>query len=142
MAGMKSFIRSTSGRRGILSMTRAILGPSSYSSHGRLKGSHVSARALASKSTLADVISWSGCQDGQTSADTFAGGVAVGAMSHAFVSALTTKPHQSYQELLRSIRLILHPRYSQKPQLGSSHHIVSSLFLGLESKQSVTDGHA
>lgn len=27
-------------------------------------------------------ISWSGCEDGQTSADTFRGGVAVGAMSY------------------------------------------------------------
>ncbi|KDR69952.1 hypothetical protein GALMADRAFT_214755 [Galerina marginata CBS 339.88] len=101
--------------------------PYIYSSHGRLKGSHISARARASKSTPADVISWSGCKDGQTSADTFAGGVAVGAMSHAFITALTNKPHQTYQELLRSVRLILHPRFSQRPQLGSSHHINTNL---------------
>ncbi|TEB29231.1 hypothetical protein FA13DRAFT_1632294 [Coprinellus micaceus] len=101
--------------------------PYIYSSHGRLKGSHITDRARKSKSTKADVISWSGCKDGQTSADTFAGGVAVGAMSHAFTTALTSNPNQTYQELLRSIRLILHPRYSQKPQLGSSHHIVSPI---------------
>ncbi|KAF6758921.1 Metacaspase-1A [Ephemerocybe angulata] len=101
--------------------------PYIYSSHGRLKGSHITDRARRRKATNADVISWSGCKDGQTSADTFHGGVAVGAMSHAFVSALTANPTQSYQELLRSVRLILHPRYSQKPQLGSSHHIDTAL---------------
>ncbi|PPQ81149.1 hypothetical protein CVT25_015201 [Psilocybe cyanescens] len=99
--------------------------PYIYSSHGRLKGSHVSSRARAKKATPADVISWSGCKDGQTSADTFAGGVAVGAMSHAFIQALKDKPSQTYQELLRSVRMILHPRYSQRPQLGSSHQIAS-----------------
>jgi len=101
--------------------------PYIYSSHGRLKGSRLSSRALRHLSTPGDVISWSGCQDGQTSADTFAGKVAVGAMSHAFVTALTRQPKQTYQELLKSVRLILHPRFSQKPQLGSSHHIDTSL---------------
>lgn len=101
--------------------------PYIYSSHGRLKGKQISDRARRAKSTPADVISWSGCEDGQTSADTFHGGVAVGAMSHAFMEALKTRPNQSYQELLRAIRLILHPRYSQKPQLGSSHHIDTNL---------------
>lgn len=42
----------------------------------------------------------------------------------AFVTSLMQNPHQTYQELLRSLRLILHPRFTQKPQLGSSHHIV------------------
>lgn len=37
--------------------------------------------------------------------------------------------HQTYQELLRSLRLILHPRFTQKPQLGSSHHIVRLVYL-------------
>ncbi|TFK23705.1 peptidase C14 [Coprinopsis marcescibilis] len=101
--------------------------PYIYSSHGRLKGSHIKDKRRIDKSTQADVISWSGCKDGQTSADTFHGNVAVGAMSHAFVTSLTAKPQQSYQELLRSVRLILHPRFSQKPQLGSSRHIDTSL---------------
>ncbi|KAF5376933.1 hypothetical protein D9615_007299 [Tricholomella constricta] len=78
--------------------------PYMYSSHGRLKGSHVSDRMRRQLGTPADVISWSGCKDGQTSADTFAGGVAVGAMSYAFITALSRNPKQSYQELLKSIR--------------------------------------
>ncbi|KAF9053145.1 peptidase C14, caspase domain-containing protein [Panaeolus papilionaceus] len=98
--------------------------PFIYSSHGRLKGSHVSNRARRNKGTKADVISFSGCKDGQTSADTFAGNVAVGAMSHFFSA---NNPDQTYQDLLRSIRLILYPRFSQKPQLGSSHHIDTNL---------------
>jgi hypothetical protein len=98
-----------------------------YSAHGRLKTSPITRKAQASKASPADVISWSACQDGQTSADTFAGGVAVGAMSHAFIDALSKNPHPTYQELFRSIRLTLNPRYSQKPQLGSSHQIDTNL---------------
>ncbi|KAJ6623271.1 caspase domain-containing protein [Mycena sp. CBHHK59/15] len=83
-----------------------------YSSSGRLKGSHA---------TPADVISLSGCKDGQTSADTFA------AASPSAQRATDEHPHQSYQELLHNVRLILHPKFSQKPQLGSSHPIDTSL---------------
>ncbi|CCM05308.1 uncharacterized protein FIBRA_07522 [Fibroporia radiculosa] len=68
-------------------------------------------------------ISWSGCMDSQTSADTWEAGAAVGAMSYAFMKSLTDKPQQSYQQLLGSIRSILKKHYSQKPQLSASHHI-------------------
>lgn len=101
--------------------------PYIYGSDGRLKRQMISRSARERKSTRADVISWSGSKDGQTSADTFQGGVAVGAMSYAFISSLRKTPDQSYQQLLRSIRKILHPKYSQKPQLGSSHHINTNL---------------
>ncbi|KAK0206820.1 caspase domain-containing protein [Desarmillaria ectypa] len=101
--------------------------PYIYGSDGRLKGEQVSKKWGKIKSTSADVISWSGSKDGQTSADTFQGGVAVGAMSYAFISSLRRTPEQSYQQLLRSIRKILNPKYSQKPQLGSSHHINTNL---------------
>ncbi|EGO19641.1 hypothetical protein SERLADRAFT_402216 [Serpula lacrymans var. lacrymans S7.9] len=101
--------------------------PYIYHSNGRLKGSHVTSQARAYKSTQADVVSWCGCRDDQTSADTFQGGVAVGAMSYAFATSLSRNPNQSYQELLRSIREILKSRYSQKPQLSSSHPIDTNL---------------
>jgi hypothetical protein len=101
--------------------------PYIYSSRGRLKGSHISSKARRSKATPADVISWTSCLDDQTSSDTFTGGVAVGAMSQAFVTSLTQNSQQTYQELLRSLRLILHPRFTQKPQLSSSHHIDTNL---------------
>lgn len=44
----------------------------------------------------ADVISWSGCKDIQTSADAVEAGKATGAMSWAFITALTKYPQQSY----------------------------------------------
>ncbi|KAI0666491.1 peptidase C14, caspase domain-containing protein [Trametes maxima] len=101
--------------------------PYLYSSDGRVKGSQVTDRWVEYKSTPADVISWSGCKDSQTSADTWEKGVATGAMSYAFMSSLHQNPNQTYQELLRSIRVILKKRYSQKPQLSSSHRIDTNL---------------
>ncbi|KAH7107065.1 peptidase C14, caspase domain-containing protein [Auriculariales sp. MPI-PUGE-AT-0066] len=74
-----------------------------------------------SKTSPADVISWSGCKDTQTSADTQEAGQATGAMSWAFIASLTERPQQTYQELLVSIRSLLKSKYSQKPQLSSSH---------------------
>lgn len=75
----------------------------------------------ATRTSPADVISFSGCKDSQTSADTQEAGQATGAMSFAFISALTSKHGQSYQELLNNVREILRAKYSQKPQLSSSH---------------------
>jgi len=77
--------------------------------------------ARATKTSPADAISWSGCKDSQTSADTEEAGRATGAMSFAFISALRQNPSQSYQQLLNSLRDILKSKYSQKPQLSSSH---------------------
>ncbi|KAI0311960.1 peptidase C14, caspase domain-containing protein [Amylostereum chailletii] len=78
-------------------------------------------RARRTKTSPADVISWSGCKDSQTSADAVEAGAATGAMSYAFIHALRERPQQSYQQLLTSIREILRAKYSQKPQLSSSH---------------------
>ncbi|KAG8918194.1 Ca(2+)-dependent cysteine protease [Tulasnella sp. 408] len=73
------------------------------------------------RTSPADVISWSGCKDSQTSADTQVAGQGTGAMSWAFTEALTENSQQSYQQLLISIRSKLRAKYSQKPQLSSSH---------------------
>lgn len=48
---------------------------------------------------------------------------ATGAMSWAFISAIKANPKQSYVELLNSVRDILETKYTQKPQLSSSHPI-------------------
>ncbi|TFK75218.1 hypothetical protein BDN72DRAFT_892560 [Pluteus cervinus] len=77
--------------------------------------------AKATRTSPADVISWSGCKDSQTSADTQEAGNATGAMSFAFISALSQNHQQTYQQLLVNIREILRAKYSQKPQLSSSH---------------------
>lgn len=100
--------------------------PYIYHADGRLKGVHVTDRARALKGSSADVISFSGCRDDQTSADTVQRGVAVGAMSYAFVMSLSRNPVQSYQGLLRSVREILR-QYEQKVQLSSSHPIDTNL---------------
>lgn len=84
---------------------------------------------LHSPSRLTDLLvpvlplaqSWSGCKDSQTSADTQEAGKATGAMSYAFIAALSRNPTQSYQQLLNSIRDELRGKYDQKPQLSSSH---------------------
>jgi len=77
--------------------------------------------AKATRTSPADVISWSGCKDSQTSADTQEAGTATGAMSYAFITALSQNKQQSYQQLLISLRSILQAKYDQKPQLSSSH---------------------
>lgn len=75
----------------------------------------------ATRTSPADVISFSGCKDSQTSADATENGQATGAMSYAFIAALSANQNQSFQQLLLSIREILRAKYSQKPQLSSSH---------------------
>ncbi|AET41570.1 Ca(2+)-dependent cysteine protease MCA1 Ecym_8291 [Eremothecium cymbalariae DBVPG len=75
------------------------------------------------KFSPADVIMFSGSKDNQTSADTVEGGMATGAMSYAFVQVLTQQPQQSYLSLLQNMRQELQSKYSQKPQLSSSHPI-------------------
>lgn len=80
--------------------------------------------AKATKTSPADCISFSGCKDSQTSADTQEAGEATGAMSFAFISALTANPQQSYQQLLGNVREILRTKYSQKPQVDLTRLIL------------------
>ncbi|PTB77202.1 p20 subunit of caspase [Trichoderma longibrachiatum ATCC 18648] len=83
-------------------------------------------RALATKTSPADVIMWSGSKDDQTSADATIASQATGAMSWAFVTALRKNPQQSYVQLLNSIRDELATKYTQKPQLSCSHPLSKS----------------
>ncbi|KAL9084416.1 MAG: hypothetical protein Q9159_005250 [Coniocarpon cinnabarinum] len=85
------------------------------------KGEDTYKRNLATKTSPADVIMWSGSKDTQTSADASIAGQATGAMSYAFITSLKKNPQQSYVQLLNSIRDELEGKYSQKPQLSSSH---------------------
>ncbi|KAI0685326.1 caspase domain-containing protein [Cytidiella melzeri] len=78
-------------------------------------------KARATKTSPADAISWSGCKDSQTSADTVEAGQSTGAMSYAFIKVLSQNSQQSYQQLLINIRTVLKQKYSQKPQLSASH---------------------
>ncbi|KAL7417291.1 caspase domain-containing protein [Mrakia frigida] len=90
-------------------------------------GGQASQNTKQTKTSAADVISWSGCKDSQTSADTSEAGKATGAMSYAFIAALSKYPNQSFQQLLNSIRNELKGKYDQKPQLSSSHPMDTDL---------------
>jgi len=87
------------------------------------RGEDTMNRNRQTKTSPADVIMWSGSKDDQTSADAQISGQATGAMSWAFITALTKNPQQSYTQLLNSIRNELQGQYKQKPQLSSSHPI-------------------
>ncbi|KAH8694968.1 caspase domain-containing protein [Talaromyces proteolyticus] len=87
-------------------------------------------RSLMTKTSPADVVMFSGSKDTQTSADTFQGGQARGALSWAFIESLKRYPKQSYLQLLNTIRAKLEKSYSQKPQLSCSHPLdVNLLFV-------------
>lgn len=79
------------------------------------------------KTSPADVITLSGCKDDQTSADAKENGQATGAMSYSFLKVMRENPKQSYLSLLNGTRDILALKYSQKPQLSSSHPIDTNL---------------
>lgn len=78
---------------------------------------------IARNFSPADVIMLSGSKDTQTSADTTEFGMATGAMSYAFMSVMGSNKNQSYISLLNNMRSALRGKYSQKPQLSSSHPI-------------------
>lgn len=90
-------------------------------------------RTVATKTSPADVVMWSGSKDDQTSADASIASQATGAMSWAFITAMKKNPQQSYVQLLNSIRDELQTKYTQKPQLSCSHplsrFLLSFLFL-------------
>ncbi|KAL2222669.1 caspase domain-containing protein [Thermoascus aurantiacus ATCC 26904] len=84
-------------------------------------GNSAREKTVMTKTSPADVVMFSGSKDTQTSADTFQGGAARGALSWAFIESLKKAPHQSYLQLLNSIRRELEGKYTQKPQLSCSH---------------------
>lgn len=92
------------------------------------KGNDAYNKTMQTKTSPADVIMWSGSRDDQTSQDASVAGRATGAMSWAFITALKKNPQQSYVQLLNSIRDELAKKYSQKPQLSSSHPLGMSNF--------------
>ena len=91
-------------------------------------GDSVYERNKQTKTSPADVVMWSGSKDTQTSQDANIAGQATGAMSWAFITALKKNPHQSYVQLLNSIRDELAAKYTQKPQLSCSHPLSMFLF--------------
>lgn len=78
-------------------------------------------KTIATRTSPADVVMFSGSKDDQTSADATIASQATGAMSWAFITAMTRNSQQTYLQLLNSIREILETKYTQKPQLSCSH---------------------
>jgi len=103
--------------------------PYLHSAHGRLRSLvHITQRAKERKVTACgDVICFAGCKDDETSADTFEGGVAVGAMSYALLKILKENAqnniNETYGQILQRLRAILVPKYSQKPQISGTHPV-------------------
>ncbi|PWZ03416.1 Metacaspase-1 [Testicularia cyperi] len=77
----------------------------------------------ANRASGADVVMISGCKDAQTSADAVEAGKATGACSFAFLTVMNQYPQLTYKQLLNAVRDVLASKYSQKPQLSSSHPI-------------------
>ncbi|OQE15244.1 hypothetical protein PENSTE_c029G08405 [Penicillium steckii] len=90
-------------------------------------GGQARERTLRTKTSPADVVMFSGSKDTQTSADTFQDGQARGALSWAFIKSQKQWPHQSYLQLLNTIRAELDGKYTQKPQLSCSHPLDTNL---------------
>jgi len=109
--------------------------PYLHSAHGRLRSlAHITQSALKrGVAPCSDVICFAGCKDDGTSADTFEGGVAVGAMSYALLKILKgiaeNHTHLTYSQILQQLRAILVSKYSQKPQISGTHPVVRPSFL-------------
>lgn len=81
-------------------------------------------RAVHVRTTLADVIQFSGCRDDQTSADAVISNEATGAMSWSLIKAFEEHGvNQTYTELLGNVRKILHGKYTQVPQMSAGHKL-------------------
>jgi metacaspase-1 len=85
--------------------------------------SEARAKTVSTRTTEADVIMFSGCQDSQTSADACIGGEATGAMSYALIRALRENQHMDYTQLLRRMREILTEQYSQVPMMSAGRKL-------------------
>lgn len=77
----------------------------------------------ANRTSGADVVMLSGCKDAQTSADAVEAGKATGACSFAFLAVMNQYQQLTYKQLLNAVRDVLAQKYSQKPQMSSSHPI-------------------
>jgi hypothetical protein len=78
---------------------------------------------METRSTEADVISFSGCKDSQTSADATIGGEATGAMTYALIKTLKDTHVMEYTDLLRTMRQTLDGKYTQVPMMSAGRKL-------------------
>ena len=77
----------------------------------------------------ASITSVSGCKDNQTSADAYIGGNYSGAMTYAFIKAVSENSILNYIDLVKYMRKTLHEsNYSQIPQLTSNEKNTNGIF--------------
>jgi len=80
-------------------------------------------KTIDTRSTEADVISFSGCKDAQTSADASIGGQATGAMTYALIHTLKQKKEMEYTSLLLGMRQHLDGKYTQVPMMSAGRKL-------------------
>jgi len=81
-------------------------------------------KTMETRSTEADVISFSGCKDSQTSADATIDGEATGAMTYALIKTLSGGlKHMEYTDLLRNMRQTLDGKYTQVPMMSAGRKL-------------------
>jgi hypothetical protein len=89
-------------------------------SSGAPYGVAVKPEAIQIRTSLADVVHFSGCKDDQTSADAFIGGESQGALTWAFIEAHRQGGNgQSFAQLLEAIRALMQGKYKQIPMLNT-----------------------
>lgn len=93
--------------------------------NGDDKSSDAAARqkTIDTRSTEADVVSFSGCMDNQTSADATIGGEATGAMTYALIQSLKEAHVMEYTDLLRTMRQTLEGKYTQVPMMSAGRKL-------------------
>jgi metacaspase-1 len=80
-------------------------------------------KTIATRSTEADVVSFSGCKDAQTSADATIAGEATGAMTFALIQSLKEATSMEYTDLLRKMRQTLDGKYTQVPMMSAGRKV-------------------
>eukprot|EP00980_Cylindrotheca_fusiformis_P011990 scaffold2836_cov99-Cylindrotheca_fusiformis.AAC.5 len=80
-------------------------------------------KTIETRSTEADVISFSGCKDSQTSADASIDGKATGAMTYALINTLKGTKEMQYTELLSKMRQTLDGKYTQVPMMSAGRKL-------------------
>jgi metacaspase-1 len=76
-------------------------------------------KTIETRTTEADVISFSGCKDAQTSADASIDGQATGAMTYALIAVLKEKHKITFTDLLLGMRRTLEGKYTQVPMMSA-----------------------
>ncbi|KAI9021713.1 caspase domain-containing protein [Phycomyces nitens] len=110
---------STNHKGGALNLISSFMGLG----QDMIKTRQIEAHQRELNTSPADVIMFSGCDDHEYSRVATVSNESIGAVSYAFIRALTENPDQTYLELLKNIRKMTVLKYDQTPQLSTSHPI-------------------